>query len=59
MDLKWYSGEEVEKSPLEHQNLQRRCHRLKNNMNSKDHDRLSSTGPQIALGYTTTNFFSS
>ena len=27
-------------------------------MNSKDHDRLSSTGPPIALGYATTNFSS-
>ena len=44
------------KSPLEHQ---RRCHRLKNNMNRKDHDLLSSTGSLIALGYATTNFFSS
>ena len=44
------------KSPLEHQ---RRCHRLKNNMNRKDHDLSSSTGSPIALGYATTNFFSS
>ena len=36
------------KSPPEHQ---RRCHRLKNNMNSKDHCLLSSTGSPIALGY--------
>ena len=28
-------------------------------MNRKDHDLLSSTGPPIALGYATTNFFSS
>ena len=34
------------KSPPEHQ---RRCHRLKNNMNRKDHGLLSSTGPPIAL----------
>ena len=44
------------KSPLEHQNLQRRCHRLKHNVNRKDHDLLSSTGPPIAFGYATTNF---
>ena len=40
------------KSPLEHQ---RTCHRLKNNMNRKDHGLLSSTGPLIALGYATMN----
>jgi hypothetical protein len=49
-----YSGEEVEKV-LQKAEHQRRCHRLKNNMNSKDHCLLSSTGPSIALGYGTMN----
>jgi hypothetical protein len=56
MDLKWQDGAIPGKKLTKPSRTPEEVSRAKkNNMNRKDHGLLSSTGPPIALGYTTTN----